>query len=122
MKITKTIKISTYNCNLVFVVTDLLKKESEKIFKKYSINEEYDEGENEGISISPDFANYFLLIDIIYLTHNTIAHEIHHSVLRITKDRGIEDEEAQAWLCGFLSEEIYKFLDNKKILVKHGRK
>ncbi len=122
MKQTKTIKISTYNCKVVFVVTGLLKQESDKIFKKYKIMDEQDEGENEGITISPDLEKYYLLIDIVYLTHNTIAHEIYHAVTRITKDRGIEDEEAQAWLCGYLSEEIYKFLDNKKIEVKHGRK
>jgi predicted amidophosphoribosyltransferase len=122
MKQSKTIKISTYNCKVVFVVTALLKEESNKIFKKYKITDEQDEGENEGITISPDLEKYYLLIDIVYLTHNTIAHEIYHAVTRITKDRGIEDEEAQAWLCGYLSEEIYKFLDNKKIEAKHGRK
>lgn len=121
MKESKTIKIPTYNCKVIFTVTALLKQESDKIFKKYKITDEETEGENEGITISPDLEKYYLLIDIVYLTYNTIAHEIHHAVIRITKDRGIEDEEAQAWLCGHLSGEIYKFLDNKKIEVKHGR-
>jgi hypothetical protein len=30
------------------------------------------------------------------------------------------DEEAQAWLVGHLSGEIYKFLDKKKLVIKHG--
>jgi len=29
-------------------------------------------------------------------------------------------EEAQAWLCGHLTEVIYKFLSKKKFEVKHG--
>ena len=70
---------------------------------------------------SPDIDKYFLLIDLKYLTYNTIAHEIYHAVVRVTEDRGIVDEEAQAWLCGHLTGTIHKFLDKKKLEIKHGR-
>lgn len=123
MKIKLTIKLPTYSCELLFVVTDQLKTESEKIYKKYQLKLDDDDvdGENEGILLSPDIDKYFLLIDIKYLTHNTIAHEIYHAVVRVTEDRGISDEEAQAWLCGHLTESIYKFLEKKKLEIKNGR-
>jgi hypothetical protein len=120
MKITTTIKLSTYSCKLLFIITDQLKAESKNIYKKYKLKLEDDDGESEGILLSPDISKYFLIIDTKYLSHNTIAHEVYHAVVRVTEDRGIEDEEAQAWLCGHLSGVIYKFLDNKKLPIKHG--
>ena len=121
MKITTTIKLQTYSCELMFIVTDNMKSESEKLYKKHKIKfEEEDEGENEGILLSPDISKYFLVIDLKYLSHNTIAHEIYHAVVRVTEERGIVDEEAQAWLCGHITGEIYKFLDKKKLQIKHG--
>jgi len=121
MKITATIKLQTYSCEVIFTVTDQLKTESEKVYKKYKIKfEEEDEGENEGLLVSPDISKYILLIDLKYLSHNTIAHETYHAVVRVTEERGVVDEEAQAWLCGHITGEIYKFLDKKKLQIKHG--
>ena len=114
------IKLLTYSCELSVIVTDSLKEESNKIFKKYNLVDEDPEGENEGIFITPDILKYFLLIDLQYLSHNTIAHEIYHGTIRVTEDRGITDEEAQAWLCGHITSEVYKFLDKKKFTIKHG--
>ena len=121
MKITTTIKLPTYSCELLFIITDQLKAESEKVYKKYKLKLEDDGGESEGILLSPDIDKYFLIIDTKYLSHNTIAHETYHAVVRVTEDRGISDEEAQAWLCGHLTGVIYKFLDKKKFEIKHGR-
>lgn len=120
MKATTTIKLPTYSCELVIVVTDQLKSETIKLYKKYKLNDFDDDGENEGILISADIDKYYLLIDIKYLTHNTIAHEIYHSVVRVTEDRGIVDEEAQAWLCGHVTGTIYKFLEKKNFTIKNG--
>jgi hypothetical protein len=52
--------------------------------------------------------------------HNTIAHEVFHAVMKITEDRDINDEEAQAWLVGHISGDIYKFLKRKKIEIING--
>ena len=117
MRISTTIKLQTYSCELVVTITDALKKESDRIYKKYKLSD----GENEGLLITPSIAKYYLLIDTKYLTHNTIAHEMYHAVVRVTEDRGVSDEEAQAWLSGHLSGVIYKFLDKKKLEIKHGR-
>lgn len=122
MKIRRTIKLTTYSCELVFMVTDDIKLESNKIYKKYKLkNEDSESEENEGLLLNPDISKYFLIIDLKYLTHNTIAHEIYHAAARVTKHRGVIDEEAQAWLCGHLTAEVYKFLDKKKIKITHGR-
>ena len=101
------------------VVVDSVAISAEKLYKKYKINDDFG-GEAEGALLMPDLENYYLLIGNQYLTHNTIAHELYHAVVRITEDRDITDEEAQAWLVGHLSGEIYKFLDKKKLVIKHG--
>jgi predicted RND superfamily exporter protein len=120
MKVAHTIKLQTYSCQLIFILTDQLKLESKKIYKKFKLIMEEDEGESEGIVLSPDIDKYFLIIDIKYLTHNTLAHEIYHAVVKVTEERDVTDEEAQAWVSGHITGAIYKFLDKKKFEVKHG--
>lgn len=111
-----------YNCTLTVVITDNIDTESSRIHKKYKAKEyeDDDEGESEGMVFSIDLDKYFLLINTSYITHNTIAHEIYHAAVRITEERGITDEEAQAWLTGHITGSIYKFLYKKKFKVKHG--
>lgn len=120
MKSSIIIHLPTYSCQLSFMVTDQLYNETIKVYKKYKLKQDEDEGENEGILISADIDKYFLLIDVKYLSHNTIAHEIYHAAVRVTEDRGIVDEEAQAWLCGHITSVIYKFLEKKNLTIKHG--
>jgi streptogramin lyase len=98
---------------------DNVKKEVEKLYKKFKIKEEF-EDEAEGVVVSPNMDVYYLMLDRQYLTHNTIAHEVFHVAKRITEHRGITDEESQAWLAGHVTGELYKFLDKKKLIVKHG--
>lgn len=124
MMIKTNIKLPIYDCNIIFILTDDLKSEVKKIYKKHNIEtfeEDEDGGESAGMLISPDIDIYILLIDPHYLSHNTIAHEIYHAAVRITEDRDISDEETQAWLCGHITEMIYNFLENKKIQIKYGR-
>jgi hypothetical protein len=120
MKITTTLKLPTYSCELVITVTDDLIGEANRIYKKYKIKEEF-EGECEGAVVMPDIAKYYLLLNTKYLSHNTIAHEVFHAAVRVTEDRDIVDEEAQAWLAGHLTGVIYKFLAKKNIVITHGR-
>ena len=120
MKSSTTLNLDTYSCKLVICVTDQLKCESKKICKKYKVSID-DDTEDEGIFIpTDDMKVYFLLIDLKYLSHNTIAHEIYHATIGITEDRGVNDEEAQSWLCGHITGTVYKFLDKKKFKIKHG--
>ena len=43
--------------------------------------------------------------------HNTINHELFHVVSHISEICGLEDEEAMAYLAGYIGEEIYINLD-----------
>jgi hypothetical protein len=116
---TTTVKFSTYGCKLVITVVDNVKHSVEKLYKKYKIKEDFD-FEAEGALVMPGTETYYLLLEKSFLTHNTIAHEIFHAAVRITEDRGITDEEAQAWMAGHITEILYKFLEKKKLQVKHG--
>lgn len=118
-KPTTTIKLPMYGCSVVVSIVDSVAKDAEKIYRKYKIKDDFG-GEAEGALIMPDIDRYYLLIGSKFLTHNTLAHEIFHAVVRITEDRGITDEEGQAWLAGHLSGVVYKFLEKKKLQIKHG--
>jgi hypothetical protein len=119
MKYSFKIKLSTYNCELQFYVVDALNIEVNKLYKKYKMNDVFDESA-EGVLFTPDIDKYILVIDVKYLSHNTIAHEIFHAVMKITEDRDIEDEEAQAWLVGHITGDVYKFLIKKSINIING--
>lgn len=120
MRTTTTLTIPTYSCSIVIIVTDDLIKEGKRIYKKYEYGD-YEEDEHcEGMVLSPDMTLYYVIFDRAYLTHNTLAHECYHLVRDIKTDRAIFDDEAGAWLMGHISEFIYKFLQKKKLAVKHG--
>lgn len=118
-KVQTTVQLPMYNCKVVMTVVENVKLEVEKLYKKHKIKEEFDD-EAEGAVVMPDMDTYYLMLGQSYLTHNTIAHEIFHAAVRVTEDRGIADEEAQAWLGGHLTGHLYKFLDKKKLPIKHG--
>lgn len=116
MKISTKIKLDTYNCLVTFIITDKVSNVLKSIYDKHKIDEEID-GDAEGLVVCADISNYYLIIDYEFISHNTIAHEIYHAVVRITEPRDVYEEEAQAWVAGHLSGRIYKFLDKKKIKV-----
>jgi heterodisulfide reductase subunit B len=93
-------------------------RELVRIYKKHNINEEID-SEAEGLLVTADISTYYLIVDSEFLTHNTIAHEVFHVVTKMTEARDIFEEEAQAWIAGHVSNDIYKFLDKKKFKVKY---
>lgn len=119
MPVKTTIKLPTYSCELVISVVDSVSVSADKLYKKYKITEQFG-SEAEGALVMVDMERYYLLFHKDFLTHNTIAHEIFHAAVRVTEDRDVTDEEAQAWLAGHLTAEVYKFLDKKKLEVKHG--
>jgi hypothetical protein len=53
MKHSLKIKLSTYNCELQFCVLDNLNGELNKLYKKYKVNEIFDESA-EGVLFTPD--------------------------------------------------------------------
>ena len=113
----KTIKLNIYNCKVNFILSLDVNKDIAKISKKnkHPFTLEY---EVEGIVFYFTISEYFILINNEYLTHNTLAHEIYHLVVKVTEPRDITDEESQAWLCGKLTQDIYKFLEQNKVTIK----
>jgi hypothetical protein len=120
MTVKTTLKLSTYSCKLDLIVTDQVKVEIAKIYKKHKLKNDIDY-EVEGILLGLGTNDYSLVIDLKYLTHNTIAHEIYHASSRICEDRDVHDEEAKSWLAGYITGDMYKFLEKKNLQVKHGR-
>jgi len=120
MRKSKKIKLATYNCNIVIIITDNLTAEVNSIYKKLNSKEVF-QGEAEGVLLTLDIDNYYLVYDIGYLSHNTIAHEIYHAVVKVTEDRDIVDEESQAWLCGYLAEEVYKYIQKNNFKIVKGK-
>ena len=114
-----TITLPTYNCKVIYIITEDVNKEALKLFKKNKAEEHMFTGSVEGVSISFESAVYYCLIQEEYLTHNTISHELHHLVMTIANDRDLDDEEAQCWIAGHLAQEVYKFLEKKNYTVKH---
>jgi hypothetical protein len=112
----KVIKLNIYDCKVNFIVSNDVAKDITRISKKhkedFSINYEV-----EGIVFYFDLSQYYLIINSSYLSHNTIAHEIYHLVIKVTETREITDEESQAWLCGVLTQEIYKYLHKNKLVI-----
>jgi len=112
----KNIKLPTYNCNVVIIITDNLMAVVNSLYKRLKHKDVFD-SEAEGVLITLDIDNYYIVLDIHYLSHNTIAHELYHSVVKVTEDRDIVDEESQAWLMGYLTDEVYKFVDKNKLKI-----
>jgi hypothetical protein len=112
----KNIKIDQYNCQLIVILSDKIKEDTNKLLKKDKISHRI-EYEIEGIFLSHDIDKYYLLLSAQHLSHNTIAHEVYHAVVRITEDREINDEESQAWLMGYIIELIYQFLNKKDVKI-----
>lgn len=56
---------------------------------------------------------YFIVFMGSEVSHNLIAHEVHHLAIKITRDINITDEETTAWLVGYLTENLYKILKKR---------
>ena len=113
----KVIKLNIYDCKVNFILSDNINKDIAKISKKNK-NPFILEYEVEGIVFYFTISEYFIIINNEYLSHNTLAHEIYHAVVKVTEPRDITDEESQAWLCGKLTQDIYKFLEQNKVTIK----
>lgn len=116
MKIKKEIKLPTYNCAIELIITDNIQRVANSIYKKYGLKDTLNY-EVEGVVLTIDIDRYYLIFSPQYLSHNTIAHEIYHCVVRVTEERDVVDEEAQAWLSGHITSEVYRFFSKKNIKV-----
>jgi hypothetical protein len=113
------LSIPTYSCHMWFIVTPDMCREMTRIYRKHGVAESFSDA-MEGCMFSPSIDILYVVIDIQYLTHNTISHELYHVVNALLGQREIHNEESSAWLTGHVSEFVYRFLKKKNIEVKHG--
>lgn len=114
MKRSKKINIKLYQCKVHFIYTDNLSKEYLKLHKKYKEVPEEPAENGEAWTLTFSIEDYYILIREGDESVNTIAHEVYHAVYNILDDRGINDEESGAWMCGMLIEEAFKFYYKNK--------
>ncbi len=50
------------------------------------------------------------------INHNLVAHEIYHLGVSIMKGINITDEEATAWVIGYITQMIYAILSKKNLI------
>lgn len=116
MIVSQKLRVGVYSCNVTIVVTDDMDAYIKELDDQYGSAARV-EG-SEGFMFTPDMKNYFVVFDTEYLSHNTISHEVFHLTCAICEDRDVVEEEARAWLSGHLSENIYKFIEKKNLVLK----
>ena len=117
MRLYKKFKITLYNCDIMFYITDNIENKVKQLEKINNIDVYY-EGSAGGLSFSADNSLYFIIIRDDYITYSIISHEIYHTVLHIVKDRDINDEESLSYLVGHVSHNIFNYINSKNIVIK----
>lgn len=116
MHLQKSIKIKIYDTTVCFIVCEDAQKKVNQLYKKYNTGMKFNEY-LEGLMFTVSMNRYYLVVGEAHLTHNTILHELFHTVKAIAFDRNISEEESLAWIQGFIGEQIYKFLESKNIKI-----
>lgn len=110
----KKIKIDVFSSTLYFIVTEDIEEEIKRLEKRLKIEIDFD-GAVEAFFVSAKKRNYYIVIQKNCLSYNTIGHEIFHATIGILETKYIEDEETKAWLCGYLTEEVFKSIDKEDL-------
>lgn len=110
-------KIQLYEASVVLLVAKSMET-LENMVKKKTKSNNLDIKDTYGCAFSWGNSEYILALHEESLSHNLIAHEIFHLAIMITNDIDIEDEESQAWLIGYITEQVYKILKKKNFVIK----
>lgn len=115
MIIKKQIKVSVYEVTTSIYIVDEpneIQKIVDKIVKNQNVLD------TEGFVLDLSNRNYIICFMKKNISHNLIAHEVYHLGNHICKNLDIIDEEATAWVVGYVTECIYKILSKNKIEIK----
>jgi hypothetical protein len=109
------LNISIYECTVHLWIVPTTKDvclTAQKILKKHKINEKVEDAA-WGYMI-PAFNNYYILLSQSSLKdYNTFMHETIHCIDAILEDRNINDDEARAYLAGYIGNHFLKQLNIK---------
>jgi len=105
-----------YDCKIQFIVSKNAKKTVNRLYKKYNTGMKY-EDTIAGFMLTMSMNQYYLIIDENYLTYNCLTHELYHLTQSLTADRNIFEEEQRAWVQGACAQEIFDFLNLKKVKI-----
>jgi hypothetical protein len=111
--------IPIYQCYVNVILSDNLKRVINFYLRKAEVKQlDYEPG---AYAFSPDdgSSNYYLFLDINDVTFTYLNHEKSHVVDFILQERGIKkQDEPRAFLDGFISDKLVKFLKKRKIKIK----
>lgn len=116
----KNIDLQLYNSKIVVIVgasaQELNNYVNEHITK-------IDISGNEGCvfeNTTSTIYTYYVTLSEKFLSHNLIAHETFHLASKIMENIEVQNEEAMAWLIGYLTDLIYAFLYENKLKVNNN--
>lgn len=118
MNYTKVINVDLYKLKLYFYIVPDIKKKVEQIQKKLKETEDewtvVTDSSEGGLYFPLGTSRHFIILSDNCLSHYYLSHEIQHFIDEVTEQRGAE-EMPRAYLNGYITEEIHKFLNSKKI-------
>ena len=118
MILRKKVDIPIYHGLLIIIFTD----DFDAVIKKHKIPMDQDRHYNAFVwgTRSKKGLGKYLMVFNIQPTHTTMGHEVTHAVNWLFLDRGIEidlkNDEPQAYMAGWITQQIYKAA--KKLKVK----
>lgn len=116
----KGFSLDIYDSDIAFA-WDTSEKELTAYFNKVNTPKEYvklflndyNEASTDALTIGYSGGKYLFTVFKNKPTQKVIAHEIYHIAYNVLKPRQIDDEEAWAYLIGYLTEEFFNLYNEK---------
>ena len=116
----KFVNLGIYNTKLEFCITANVVAHYEQLCKNHGYEPSDDTLGKKYAGLYTLLDHHVILVHEDHLTYNTISHEIHHAARAIMRTIGIHNEEADAHIQGYLSSQIFKFLNKEKHVITYG--
>jgi hypothetical protein len=121
MYLSTTFPVKIYDTKVQFIITSDIVKVANRIHAFHKAGNVWRKEEvSAGCTILCSMSKYYILINSSYLSYNTICHELYHCTCAIAFDRGIHEEEARAWIQGYIANQIFKFIKEKEKQKEHN--
>lgn len=115
----KKIHIPIYDVVVTFIITENVRVCAKNLYKKWKVvYEEKYKDDPRALMIAQDSNTFFIIYKQPTLTYGVIAHEIYHVVEECIKHYSMTGSEEIAMLIEYMHDELYKFINKKKVFVK----